>query len=227
MDGTALEINFDSIAGPSYNYEALAPGNLASVANLGKVSNPQSVALEGLDKIALLLDIGVPQALLPPLVRPNLDALFRIGLLKDPALLTASDTRSLAAHLSKAAHKAPHLLAACFSGSSFWTNNSATVSPSADADDNKVHLTPANMISSFHRSLEASDAPWRKPTRRCTLGARAERRGDRRHPFGGALQRQHQPEGVAGLGPRQADPYDARPPRSHGLAMFGVSHERR
>jgi succinylarginine dihydrolase len=157
MDGTTLEINFDSIASPSYNYEAAAPGNIASVANFGKVSNPQSVALEGLDKIGLLLDLGVQQAILPPLVRPNLDALYRIGLIKDPALRTALDTRSLASHLSRALYKTPHLLAACFSGASFWTNNSATVFPSADTADDKVHLTPANMISSFHRSLESHE----------------------------------------------------------------------
>jgi hypothetical protein len=39
--------------------------------------------------------------------------------------------------------------------------------------------------------------------RPAVLSERAERRGDRRRPFGGALQGQHQPEGVVGLGPRQ------------------------
>ncbi len=36
-----------------------------------------------------------------------------------------------------------------------WTANAATVSPSADTGDGRVHLTPANLSSHFHRALEA------------------------------------------------------------------------
>ena len=36
-----------------------------------------------------------------------------------------------------------------------WTANAATVSPSADTADGKVHITPANLVSFFHRSIEA------------------------------------------------------------------------
>lgn len=35
-----------------------------------------------------------------------------------------------------------------------WTANAATVSPSADTADGKVHFTPANLTNKFHRSLE-------------------------------------------------------------------------
>tara|TARA_B110000467_G_C18325216_1_gene488440 strand:- start:1720 stop:2745 length:1026 start_codon:yes stop_codon:yes gene_type:complete len=35
-----------------------------------------------------------------------------------------------------------------------WTANAATVSPSADTADNKVHFTAANLANKFHRSLE-------------------------------------------------------------------------
>jgi succinylarginine dihydrolase len=35
-----------------------------------------------------------------------------------------------------------------------WAANAATVSPSVDAGDGKVHFTPANLVSQFHRSLE-------------------------------------------------------------------------
>jgi succinylarginine dihydrolase len=35
-----------------------------------------------------------------------------------------------------------------------WAANAATVSPSADCSDRKVHFTPANLVSTFHRSLE-------------------------------------------------------------------------
>jgi succinylarginine dihydrolase len=41
-----------------------------------------------------------------------------------------------------------------------WTANAATVSPSADTRDGRVHFTPANLLSQFHRSLEtAATAP--------------------------------------------------------------------
>jgi succinylarginine dihydrolase len=36
-----------------------------------------------------------------------------------------------------------------------WAANAATVSPSADTADHRVHITPANLQTQFHRSLEA------------------------------------------------------------------------
>jgi succinylarginine dihydrolase len=38
-----------------------------------------------------------------------------------------------------------------------WVANAATVCPSADAADGRVHFTPANLIGNFHRSIEAID----------------------------------------------------------------------
>ncbi len=35
-----------------------------------------------------------------------------------------------------------------------WTANAATVSPSADTADGKIHFTPANLTNKFHRSIE-------------------------------------------------------------------------
>ena len=35
-----------------------------------------------------------------------------------------------------------------------WAANAATVSPAADTADGRVHLTPANLVSQFHRSIE-------------------------------------------------------------------------
>jgi succinylarginine dihydrolase len=35
-----------------------------------------------------------------------------------------------------------------------WTANAATVSPSPDTADGRVHFTPANLISQFHRAIE-------------------------------------------------------------------------
>ncbi|HEY2816745.1 MAG TPA: N-succinylarginine dihydrolase, partial [Casimicrobiaceae bacterium] len=56
--------------------------------------------------------------------------------------------------IAHAARDAPQLLAACSSAAAMWTANAATVSPSADAADHRVHFTPANLIANFHRSLE-------------------------------------------------------------------------
>ena len=44
--------------------------------------------------------------------------------------------------------------AAC-SASAMWTANAATIAPSSDSLDQHVHFTPANLSSTFHRSLEA------------------------------------------------------------------------
>lgn len=35
-----------------------------------------------------------------------------------------------------------------------WTANAATVSPSADTGDGRVHFTPANLCSKLHRAIE-------------------------------------------------------------------------
>ena len=38
-----------------------------------------------------------------------------------------------------------------------WAANAATVSPSADSSDGRLHLTVANLSTMLHRSLEAPD----------------------------------------------------------------------
>ena len=91
-------------------------------------------------------DLGIGQAVLPPLRRPRLDVLRSIG-------FQGSDT----AVIEKAWAENPALVAACYSASSMWTANAATVSPSADCEDGKVHFTPANLSNGFHRSLEAEE----------------------------------------------------------------------
>ncbi len=138
-----LEFNFDGIVGPTHNYAGLAQGNLASQQNRHLVSHPKKAALEGLAKMKFLADLGVPQAVLPPPLRPDLDALRHLG-------FSGSDAHIL----ETAARDAPQLLAACSSASAMWAANAATVSPSADTADHRVHFTPANLISHLHRSLE-------------------------------------------------------------------------
>jgi succinylarginine dihydrolase len=56
--------------------------------------------------------------------------------------------------IDRAAKDAPELLAAASSASAMWTANAATVSPSADTGDRRLHFTPANLTSKLHRAIE-------------------------------------------------------------------------
>ena len=58
----AFEANFDGLVGPTHNYHALSWGNTASTTNLGEPSRPKAAALEGLEKMKRLHDLGVCQA---------------------------------------------------------------------------------------------------------------------------------------------------------------------
>ncbi|MFB9147250.1 N-succinylarginine dihydrolase [Halomonas alkalicola] len=137
------EVNFDGLVGPTHNYAGLALGNVASMSHGGLVANPREAALQGLAKMKALMDAGYLQGVLPPQQRPDLGALRALG-------FTGSDERVLA----RAAGDAPQILRAVCSASSMWTANAATVTPSPDAPDGRVHFTPANLQSSFHRFLE-------------------------------------------------------------------------
>jgi len=139
-----MEVNFDGLPGPTHNYSGLATGNLASERYRSLASNPRAAALQGLAKMKTLADRGFAQAVLPPHERPDLAALRALG-------FAGSDAQVLA----RAAREAPQTLAACSSAAAMWVANAATVSPSADTNDGRVHLTPANLTSHFHRALEA------------------------------------------------------------------------
>lgn len=138
------EVNFDGLVGPTHNYAGLSHGNIASMSHRGATSNPREAALQGLAKMHFLADLGVPQAILPPHERPSIQTLRALGF----------SGRNEAAILRSAAERAPALLAACSSASSMWVANAATVTPSADAADGRVHFTPANLVAKFHRSIE-------------------------------------------------------------------------
>ncbi|MET0795638.1 MAG: N-succinylarginine dihydrolase [Polyangiaceae bacterium] len=138
------EYNFDGLVGPTHHYAGLSYGNLASARHGGLPGDPRSAALQGLEKARFLAKLGVGQALLPPPLRPNLRALHRLGF--------SGATRDV---LPRALRVAPELLALCSSSSSMWAANAATVAPSCDTADGRVHFTPANLSSMFHRSLEA------------------------------------------------------------------------
>jgi len=142
-EGVIREYNFDGLVGPSHNFGAAVLGNLASASNAGKPSNPRQAALQGIAKMRLLHGLGVPQAVIPPHMRPELDLARRLGF--------RGPDRAI---LEQVARQAPPLLAACYAASSMWTANAATVSPSSDSDDGRVHITPANLQSKVHRAIE-------------------------------------------------------------------------
>ncbi|HCN97681.1 MAG TPA: succinylarginine dihydrolase, partial [Leclercia sp.] len=85
-----------------------------------------------------------PQAVIPPQERPNVGVLRQLG-------FTGTDEQVV----EKAGTQMPQLLSAASSASSMWVANAATVAPSADTLDGKVHLTVANLNNKFHRASEA------------------------------------------------------------------------
>ena len=112
-----IEINFDGLIGPSHNYAALSPGNLASASNAGHVSQPRLAALQGLGKMRSALELGLSQGFFVPPERPATDWLRALG-------FTGDDDRVIAdAHAAD-----PVLFAQSASASSMWTANAATVS---------------------------------------------------------------------------------------------------
>jgi len=139
----SFEANFDGLVGPTHNYAGLSEGNVASLNNALGVSSPKKAAKQGLAKMKALHDLGMVQGVLAPQERPDLYTLRRLG-------FSGSDAQVL----EQAHQQAPAVLAACFSASSMWTANAATVSPSADSADGKVNFTPANLTNKFHRSIE-------------------------------------------------------------------------
>jgi succinylarginine dihydrolase len=141
---SGFEANFDGLVGPTHHYAGLSVGNEASQNNRDGESNPKEAALQGLFKMKTLADKGFIQGILPPQPRPNMTALRGLG-------FQGSDAEVI----QSAAAQAPQLLSAFSSASSMWTANAATVSPSADSADGKLHFTVANLNNKLHRSQEA------------------------------------------------------------------------
>ncbi|HTR05195.1 MAG TPA: N-succinylarginine dihydrolase [Paraburkholderia sp.] len=141
--GSTLEANFDGLVGPTHNYAGLSFGNVASQNNEKSVANPRAAAQQGLRKMKRLADLGFAQGVLPPQERPAIRLLRDLG-------FGGKDAEAIA----RAAREAPELLAAASSASAMWTANAATVSPSADTPNRRVHFTPANLCSKLHRAIE-------------------------------------------------------------------------
>ena len=170
------EVQFDGLVGPTHNYAGLSSGNVASTTHGGQQSRPKHAALQGLAKMRFVHALGIEQAFLPPLERPDVAALRAAGGHGTDADLIAT-----------AGEENPALLARVSSASSMWTANAATIAPSCDTADATVHVTPANLISKAHRALEPPQTaallrtglalchPPRSAARRRTLQRRRRR----------------------------------------------------
>ena len=137
------EINFDGLIGPTHNYSGLSEGNNASKKNFFSPSNPKNAALQGIKKAETLISSGLKQGFFLPHERPFIPGLKKLG-------FNGTDEEIL----SSAFSYSKVLLNNFSSASSMWAANAATISPSADTQDKKVHLTPANLNTMFHRSIE-------------------------------------------------------------------------
>lgn len=142
-----VELQCDGLVGPTHNYAGLSHGNLASVANAASIAYPRQAALQGLQKMRLVHALGIPQLVMPPHPRPNLELLAALGF-----------SGSVQEMLASAALVSPKILQAAWSASGMWAANMATISPAPDTADGALHITPANLAATLHRQQEAAFA---------------------------------------------------------------------
>ncbi len=129
------ELQLDGLPGPTLIHGGLAGGNLASRANAQAVSHPRAGARACLAKMRTVLELGVPQALLPPLPRPDHGFLHACG-------------------IAEVDEAPPELLSAACSTAFQWTANTGTVAPAEDTADGVGRIVIANLAANLHRSLE-------------------------------------------------------------------------
>ncbi|MEQ1490710.1 MAG: N-succinylarginine dihydrolase [Terricaulis sp.] len=140
---SAEEINFDGLIGPTHNYAGLSEGNLASARNANMVARPRDAALQGLAKMHRLRALGLSQGVLPPHERPNIKWLRSLGFTGTDGQVWERTWRS-----------EPTIARAALAASAMWAANAATISPSADCGDGRLHATAANLQTMLHRILE-------------------------------------------------------------------------
>lgn len=146
LTGSWTEINVDGLVGPTHHFGGLGVGNVASQKHHQQTSHPKQAALEGLRKAQLVASLGIPQFVLPPPARPRWDFLAELGFQGSPS-----------EQLAEAMQRAPSAFSAALSSAFMWMANAATVTPACDAADGCLHLTTANLISSWHRGSEAHE----------------------------------------------------------------------
>src|SRR5262245_21212794 len=133
MTQTVLELQLDGLVGPTHYFGGLSFGNRASMRHAGWQSRPRQAARQGLAKMRQVCALGVPQAVLPPLPRPDMEFLRQAGF-----------HGSYTEVLTQAATSAPYLLQLTMSSAFMWAANAATVIPSRDSADSRCHIVVAN-----------------------------------------------------------------------------------
>ena len=131
------EVNFDGQIAATHEFAGLSKGNIASTQHQGLASNHQIAVKQWQDKVELIASLGIKQFKLPLVTRPDANVLNTLGLTQDD--LQTSPVK---------------LRAALLSASAMWAANAATITPSCDSVDGKVHITPANLAHFFHRLIE-------------------------------------------------------------------------
>lgn len=149
------EINFDGLVGPTHNYAGLSEGNLASERNRDTTARPRDAALQGLAKMQRLRALGLRQGVLPPHERPNITWLRSLG-------FSGSDAEVW----ERAWRSEPTIARAALASSAMWAANAATISPSLDCADGRLHASVANLQTMLHRILEAKQT---ERTLRCLM----------------------------------------------------------
>ena len=134
-----VNVFFDSIASPFYNFGGLSEGNLHSMASKNMYSNPKKAALDGLEKMKLVYELGNHQFVLPPL-RYDYEVFV--------------DLFSIDGDLNKTFIEDPSLFRSIFSSASIWLANAWTHISSVDTINNKMYIRPANLASMRHRSID-------------------------------------------------------------------------
>jgi succinylarginine dihydrolase len=88
--------------------------------------------------------LGLSQGVLPPHERPNMRWLRSLGFSGNDGAVWETAWRTQ-----------PTIARAALASSAMWAANAATISPSADCTDGKLHATVANLQTMLHRILEA------------------------------------------------------------------------
>src|SRR5438128_3982456 len=150
MTQSVLELQLDGLVGPTHHFGGLSFGNLASMTHAGWHSRPRQAARQGLAKMRQVCMLGVPQAVLPPLPRPDVGFLRQVG-------FHGSDTEVLA----QAAASAPYLLRLAMSSAFMWAANAATEIPSSDRAGRPCTVVVACLSATDHCALDGhSRAAW-------------------------------------------------------------------
>ena len=143
--GAAEEINFDGLVGPTHNYAGLSEGNLASARNSrhGRAPARRGAAGPRQDAAPARAGARARRAAAARAAEHHLAALAR---------LLRQRRRGVGARLEEraASSRAPAL-----ASSAMWAANAATISPSADCADGRLHASVANLQTMLHRPLEA------------------------------------------------------------------------